>query len=363
LNSDIKKLEQKLINNERLNEIDALFLYQSAPLSWLLDWANEYKMQKHGKDVFFNRNIHFEPTNKCVYSCKFCAFFRKPNASIEEGAWDYSFEDLEKKLIQSHEKEITEIHITGGVHPDRGVEYGVELIQFIRSFNPQIHIKAFTAVEIAFFARKSKQSISETLEILKQAGLDSLPGGGAEIFDPEIRRKIAGAKAPAHQWLEVHSTAHQLGLRSNATMLYGHIEKPEHRVNHMLQLRNLQDKHHGFMAFIPLRYRNENNALSGISEVGREHDLREFAVARLFLDNFSHLKAYWVMLGMDVALDALDAGVDDLDGTIDDSTKIYSMAGGIQKPVYHSDELKMLIKSKNYIPVERNSLYEIIQRF
>ena len=222
-------------------------------------------------------------------------------------------------------------------------------------------MKAFTAVEISFFARKSGISTEETLQRLQSAGLGSLPGGGAEIFDPEVRRKIAGGKAPAHQWLEIHEIAHGIGLRSNATMLYGHVEEHRHRVDHMQRLRDLQDRTGGFMSFIPLRYRNENNALSHLAEVTPEEDLRNFAIARIFLDNIPHLKAYWVMLGVPLATEALDWGVDDLDGTVDDSTKIYSMAGAEEKrPALTSAELQELIRGRGRIAVERDSLYRAV---
>ena len=356
----LETIAEKVRKGQALTKEEGLFLYREAPLDWLQSLANEKKESLYGDQVFYNKNIHFEPTNKCVYSCKFCSFYRKPKATEEEGAWEYTLEDLQAKISKHPKGELTEVHITGGVHPDRGIEYGEELVSFVKEQDENLHVKAFTAVEITFFARKSKLSLEETLTRLNQAGLDSLPGGGAEIFDPEVRKKIAGGKAPAHRWLEVHESAHKLGMRSNATMLYGHIEGPEHRIDHMMKLRDLQEKHGGFMSFIPLRYLNENNALSDLPEVDEEFDLRELAVARLFLHNFPHIKAYWVMLGMDVALKSLDYGVDDLDGTIDDSTKIYSMAGGIQKPVYHSEELKELIVSKKRVPKERNSLYEVL---
>ena len=237
------------------------------------------------------------------------------------GAWDYGIDDLQKQLDKYPVGGLTEIHITGGVHPDRGVDFGEELVAYIKNTRPEIHVKAFTAVEITWMAKVSKLSLTETLTRLKNAGLDSLPGGGAEIFDPEIRRKIAGGKAPADRWLEVHGEAHKVGLASNATMLYGHIEEYHHRVDHMSRLRQLQDQTGGFNSFIPLRYRNENNSMSNLSEVTLEEDMKNFAIARIFMDNIPHLKAYWVMLGVEEAFTALDYGVDDMDGTVDDSTK------------------------------------------
>lgn len=355
--SDLARLESSLLRGERLSAADALFLYQDAPLPWLQAMADRARRRLHGEEAYFNRNIHFEPTNKCVYACKFCAFYRPPKAGEAEGAWDYSFEDLQEKLDAYPVGSLTEIHITGGVHPDRGVEYGEALCAFVKTHRPELHVKAFTAVEITYFAKKSGVSLAEALDRLKRAGLDSLPGGGAEIFDPEVRKRIAGGKAPAHTWLEVHEAAHALGLLSNATMLYGHLEEYRHRVDHMLRLRDLQDRTGGFKAFIPLRYRNESNALSHIPEVPLEEDMRNFAVARLFLDNIPHLKAYWVMLGLEAAAQALDYGVDDLDGTVDDSTRIYSMAGGMAHPAVTSSELGRIIRSKGRMPVERDSEY------
>ena len=354
---DLGSIDGKLACGERLSAEEGLFLFEKAPLEWLRDRADAARRARHGEEAYFNRNIHFEPTNKCVYACKFCAFYRPPKATEAEGAWDYSFEDLKAKLDAYPIGLLTEIHITGGVHPDRGVEYGEALCAFVRSIRPELHIKAFTAVEITFFAKKSGVTLEEALARLQRAGLDSLPGGGAEIFDPEVRRKIAGGKAPAHTWLEVHEAAHGLGLLSNATMLYGHVEGYAHRIDHMLRLRDLQDRTNGFKAFIPLRYRNESNALSHLPEVPASEDLRNYAVARLFLDNIPHLKAYWVMLGLELAAQSLEFGVDDLDGTVDDSTRIYSMAGGMAHPAVTSAELGRIIRSRGRVPVERDSGY------
>ena len=351
-------IEAKISRKERLTPAEALFLYQEAPLPWLKSQATLVRQARHGEEAYYNRNIHFEPTNICVYACKFCAFYRPPKSSEADGAWDYSFEDLQKKLESYPVGSLTEIHITGGVHPDRGVDYGEALCRFIKSGRPELHVKAFTAVEISYFAKKSHVDLGEALQRLKQAGLDSIPGGGAEIFDPEIRKVIAGGKAPAHTWLEVHERSHELGLFSNATMLYGHVENYGHRIDHMLRLRNVQDRTSGFKSFIPLRYRNEANALSKLPEVGADEDLRNYAVARIFLDNIPHLKAYWAMLGLDLATEALDYGVDDLDGTVDDTTRIYSMAGGPAHPTTSVEFLQIAIRSKDRIPVERDSQYQ-----
>ncbi len=357
---NLLEISEKLKRQERLSEEDGVFLFAEAPLEWLQKEANARRCVLHGEEAYYNRNLHFEPTNKCIYACKFCAFYRSPKATEVDGAWDYTFDDLAKKLASYPIGALTEIHITGGVHPDRGVEYGEALCAWVKSHRPEIHIKAFTAVEISYFAKKSGVTVQDALTRLKHAGLDSLPGGGAEIFDSAVRRRIAGGKAPAHTWLEVHETAHKLGLFSNATMLYGHVENRAQRINHMAQLREVQDRTGGFKAFIPLRYRNESNALSELPEVSPEEDLRTYAVSRLFLDNIPHLKAYWVMLGIDLAVQALDYGVDDLDGTVDDSTKIYSMAGGMAHPTMTSLELQSLIVGKGRVAKERDSHYALI---
>lgn len=355
---ELAAIERVLDEGGRITPDQAVFLFESAPLEWLQAQADRRRRTLHGDAAFYNRNIHFEPTNKCVYACRFCAFARTPDQSEAEGAWDHSFDDLARILDRYPQGALTEVHITGGVHPDRGVEYGEALCRFVSERRPGVHVKAFTAVEIAFFARKSGLEVDETLRRLKEAGLGSLPGGGAEIFDPEVRRRIAGGKAPAQRWLEIHEAAHRQGIRSNATMLYGHVETRAQRVDHMERLRQLQDRTGGFMAFIPLRYRNENNALSHLPEVPPEEDLRTFAVARLFLDNVPHLKAYWVMLGVAQACEALRWGVDDLDGTVDDSTRIYSMAGAEERhPALSSANLRELISSRGRKPVERDSLY------
>ena len=354
----LDEITRDLDASRRLTSEQAVWLYESAPSDWLRQRADAERRRRHGEAAFYNRNIHFEPTNKCVYACKFCAFARKPGATEAEGAWDYGFDELARRLDAYPVGALTEIHITGGVHPERGVDFGEALVGFIRQRRPELHIKAFTAVEITWMAKVSGLSVEDALRRLQSAGLGSLPGGGAEIFDDTVRRKIAGGKAPANRWLEVHGTGHRIGLRSNATMLYGHIESFAHRVDHMKQLRDLQDKTRGFMAFIPLRFRNENNRMSEMPEVDLEQDLRNYAVARLFLDNIPHLKAYWVMLGVDKAFQALEWGVDDLDGTVDDSTKIYSMAGSMQNPTLSSGFLRDEITKRGRLPVERDSLYQ-----
>ena len=354
-------LETQINNGHRVSDEEALWLYEKAPLDWLKKQANLIYKRRYNKRVFFNRNVHFEPTNMCIYSCKFCSFYRKVSDTKEQGAWDYSLEDLEKVLLKYKEGDISEIHITGGIYPNRGLDWATILLKKIKSLAPWLHIKAFTAVELAWFCKFSKTSLEEGLKILIQAGLDSLPGGGAEIFDPKIRHAIAGKKVPDNQWLEIHEIAHKLGIKSNATMLYGHIEKYEHRIDHMSKIRDLQDKTGGFNCFIPLKYLDENNILSSSSKsISVEEDQRCFAISRIYLDNINHLKAYWVMLGVKESFDMLDFGVDDLDGTIDDSTKIYSMAGGIEIPTLNREFIINTCLKKGKEAVERDSLYNQI---
>ena len=353
---NLESIGSKIAARERLSADDALWMYLHAPSAWLQEQADAVRRRLHGEAAFYNRNVHFEPTNKCIYACRFCAFARKPEEGPETGAWDYTLADL-KALLDSHPApSLTEVHITGGVHPDRGVEFGEALCALVRDERPEIHVKAFTAVEIAYFARKSGLDIEQTLARLKNAGLASLPGGGAEIFDPEVRKRIAGQKSPAHRWLEIHETAHRLGIQSNATMLYGHVEEHSHRVDHMERLRDLQDRTGGFMAFIPLRYRNENNALSHLPEVSAEEDLRNYAVARLFLDNIPHLKAYWVMAGIKAAQMALWAGADDFDGTLVEE-RVGHAAGADTPKGLTAPQLRQAIVMAGFDPVERDARF------
>ncbi|MBI4124560.1 MAG: CofH family radical SAM protein [Deltaproteobacteria bacterium] len=354
------KIEEKILKLEPLSKAEGLLLYKEFPLEVVRRLADARRRALHGDQVFYNQNIHLEPTNKCVYSCKFCAFYRKPKATEAEGAWDYSLEDVEAILDRYEGMTLTEIHITGGVHPTHDLEWWCELIRRVKKWRPSIHVKAYTAVEIAWMANQSKLSFRETLLRLKQAGLDSLPAGGAEIFAPEIRKKIAGGKAPANCWLEIHETAHRLGIQSNASMLYGHVETLEQRLDHMIALRDLQEKTGGFNAFIPLKYRHENNHLSHLPELSEAQDLRNYAVARLMIHNIKHIKTYWAMLGLETARKSLRYGADDLDGTIYDTTKIYSMAGSISKPSLTPQELRVMIEKNGFVPVERDSLYQVL---
>jgi aminodeoxyfutalosine synthase len=361
LDNSQKKLASKIISGKRITTDEALFLYKEFDLGLLGFLADHVRKNINEDMVYYNHNVHLEPTNICIHNCLFCSYRRKIN---QEGAWEYSLDEI-RKIVQGHrEKNITEIHIVGGVHPHRNVKYYAELLEIVRKELPGIHIKAFTAAEVEHMAWKERMKISDALILLKEAGLDSMPGGGAEIFDEDIRKKICPDKTGSKEWLNVHREAHQLGIQTNCTMLYGHIENYEHRVDHLFRLRTLQDETLGFNAFIPLKYRSRNNQLSEIGETSPVDDLKNFAVSRIFLDNIPHLKAYWPMIGKDLAAIALSFGVDDLDGTIQDTTKIYSMAGADdQKPGMTVNELISIILRAGRKPVERDSLYNPVKIF
>ncbi len=363
LNSSIspalKKIAQKVIDEERITFDEGVLLYKQGELGYLGALANYIKEKRYGDKVFFNRNFHVEPTNICVFDCKFCSYSRLLKEKSE--GWELS-EDEILEIVRNYEgKPITEVHIVGGVHPKMGLHYFASLIKKVKEIRPDIHVKAFTAVELEYMCRKAKLSYKEGLQILKDHGQDSLPGGGAEIFDEKIRAEICNDKCTSEEWLEMHRTAHGLGMPSNATMLYGHVESFENRVDHMERLRILQDETGGFNTFIPLKYRNGNNQMSHISEVNTIEDLRNYAIGRIYLDNFGHLKAYWPMIGRETAKMSLAFGVDDIDGTIDDSTKIYSMAGAEdQNPALSTEELVGLIKEVGRHPIERDTIYNTV---
>ncbi len=356
---ELLSIAKKVLNNERINTSEGLVLYQKGKLAFLGMLANYVREKKNGDYVYFNRNFHIEPTNICVFDCKFCSYSRL--LKQKEDGWEMSEEQI-LNIVRSYDgKPVTEVHIVGGVHPKMGLMYFANLIKKIKEIRPDIHVKAFTAVELEYMCRKAKVSYEEGLRILKEHGQDSLPGGGAEIFDETLRAQICDDKATTAQWLEIHETAHKLGMPSNATMLYGHVENFEHRVDHMNRLRELQDKTGGFNTFIPLKFRNKDNQMSHIAEVSVIEDLRNYAIARIFMDNFNHIKAYWPMIGRTTAQLSLSFGVDDIDGTIDDSTKIYTMAGSEeQSPKLSTQELVELIKQVGKHPIERDTLYNVI---
>ena len=359
---DLKRIAEKVQLEQRITDEEGILLFEKGSLPFVGALANFIRERKHGNTTYFNRNFHIEPTNVCVFSCKFCSYSRL-YANKEEG-WELSIDQM-LDIVKSYDgKPITEVHIVGGVHPKMNMAYFIELMQKIKSHRPGLHVKAFTAVELDYMFRKAKLTVEEGMKQLHDAGLDSLPGGGAEIFAPEIREQICADKVDANGWLHIHEVAHRLGMHSNATMLYGQIEKYEHRIDHMRRLRELQDKTGGFNTFIPLKFRNQDNDMSYVTESTTTEDMRLYAIARIYLDNFPHLKAYWPMLGRENAQLSLSFGVNDIDGTIDDSTKIYSMAGSEeQSPTMTTQQLVTLIKQVKRSPVERDTLYNVVKDF
>ena len=359
---DLKAIALKVRSSERITDEECLVLFEKGSLGYVGALANDVREKLHGDKTYFNRNFHIEPTNVCVFSCKFCSYSRL-YAHREEG-WELSIDEMLDMLKNYDNQPESEVHIVGGVHPKMDLHYFIELIQKIHAHRPSLHIKAFTAVELDYMFRKAKLNVEEGMKALKEAGLQSLPGGGAEIFHEEIRNKICEDKVSGEGWLKIHEAAHLLGIPSNASMLYGHIEKYEHRIDHMKKLRALQDKTKGFNTFIPLKFRNANNDMSHVPESTVAEDMRLYAIARIYLDNFPHIKAYWPMLGRQNAQLSLSFGVNDIDGTIDDSTKIYSMAGSEeQSPSMTTEELVTLIKQAKRQPVERGTLYDVIKDY
>ena len=355
-------IANKALSGKRINTNEGELLFAQGSLGFLGLIADSIRTEKHGQYVYFNRNFHIEPTNICVFDCKFCSYSRL--LKHRQDGWELNEEEI-LNIVRSYiGKPVTEVHIVGGVHPKMGLMYFANLIKKVKEILPEIHVKAFTAVELEYMCRKAGVDFAEGLKILKDHGQNSLPGGGAEIFDEAIRAEICGDKCTSEQWLEIHRTAHNLGMPSNATMLYGHVETYAHRIDHMNRLRNLQDETGGFNTFIPLKFRNQGNQMSHIGEVSVIEDLKNYAVSRIFMDNFPHLKAYWPMIGRSVAQLSLAYGVNDIDGTIDDTTKIYTMAGSEeQSPSLSTSQLVDLITQAGKIPVERDTLYNFIRNY
>lgn len=361
-NPSLQLIADKVLNNKRISFDDGLLLYEKGEVGFLGVLANFIREKKNGNTTYFNRNFHIEPTNICVFSCNFCSYSR--TLKNREAGWELTAEQILDKVKSYDGKPVTEVHIVGGVHPKMDLHYFASILKQIKSHRPDLHIKAFTAVELEYMFRKAKVTVEEGLRLLKASGLDSLPGGGAEIFDSEIRSKICADKCSSEEWLHIHEAAHLLGIHSNATILYGHIEEYKHRVDHMERLRQLQDRTGGFNTFIPLKFRNGDNEMSDVPEVSIIEDIRNYAISRIYLDNFNHIKAYWPMIGQSTAQLSQSFGVDDLDGTIDDSTKIYSMAGAEdQNPVLTTQQLVDLIKHTGRTPVERDTLYNVITNY
>jgi aminodeoxyfutalosine synthase len=358
----LRKIADKIIGSERINEEEGLLLFEKGSLPFLGMLANYVRELLHGDITYFNRNFHIEPTNVCIYACKFCSYSRL-YAHRDEG-WELTMQNMLDIVKQYDGQPVTEVHIVGGVHPKMNLDFFGELLRKIKAHRSDLHIKGFTAVELDYMFRKAKMSVEEGMKFLNDAGLDSLPGGGAEIFHPEVREQIADDKVDGTGWLHIHEAAHHLGMYTNATMLYGHVEKYWHRIDHMERLRQLQDKTHGFNTFIPLKFRNKDNEMWDVPESTVPEDMKMYAVARLYLDNFPHMKAYWPMLGRQNAQLTLAFGVNDIDGTIDDSTKIYSMAGSEeQTPSMTTEQLVTLIRQVKRKPVERDTLYKHLNTF
>jgi aminodeoxyfutalosine synthase len=354
----LRPIHEKVVARERLSTGDALILYRTGDVlavGWL---ANHVRERMHGNRTYFNVNRHLNPTNVCVAACRLCAFGRKKDTP---GAYTMALEEAWQTAASGYSEAVTEFHIVGGLHPDLPFEYFLDLVRGLKERFPQVHIKAFTMVEVAYLAKRAKLSIRETLAQLKSAGVDSLPGGGAEIFADRIRHIICDHKIDGDQWLETARLAHQLGLRSNATMLYGHIESDEDRVDHLLKLRALQDETGGFQTFIPLAFHPANTPLQHLPTTTGLNDIRQVAVSRLVLDNFAHIKAYWQMLSPKIAQIALRFGADDLDGTVIEE-KIYHDAGATTPQGLCRQELIRLIREAGREPIERDTLYRPVLR-
>ena len=354
----LRPVAEKVFAGQRLSFEDGMTLYRSPDLLALGYLANHVREKRHGNVVYFNVNRHINPTNVCVASCKLCAFGRRKNAP---GAYTMSLEEAWRIAATGYTEAVTEFHIVGGLHPDLPLEWFLDLIRGLRERFPAVHLKAFTMVEIAYLARRAKLSIRETLEDLKEAGVGSLPGGGAEIFNARVREIIAAHKISGEEWLETARIAHQIGLRSNATMLYGHLENDEDRVDHLLRLSQLQDETGGFMTFIPLAFHPANTALEFLPPTTGFADLKNIAIGRLLLDNFPHVKAYWIMMTPQVAQVALRFGADDIDGTVIEE-KIYHDAGATTAQLLTRAELLRLIRDAGREPVERDTLYRSVTR-
>jgi aminodeoxyfutalosine synthase len=359
LSPQLKHIAEKVYNNERITFDEGVLLYEKGELAYLGVLANYIREKRHGNNTFFNRNFHIEPTNLCVYDCKFCSYSRLIKERSE--GWEYTMEEM-MDIVKKYDGEpVTEVHIVGGVLPQYDVAFYSELFTRIKQHRPDLHVKALTPVEYHYIFKKAKIDYATGMKLMKEAGLESIPGGGAEIFHPEIREQIAKDKCTGEQWLAIHEEWHKLGMRSNATMLYGHIEQYKHRVDHMERLRELQDRTGGFQTFIPLKFRNQDNQMSHVAETTVVEDLRNYAIARIYLDNFDHIKAYWAMISRTTAQLSLNFGVDDIDGTLDDTTKIYSMAGAEeQHPAMSTKQLVELIKQVGRYPIERDTLYNVI---
>ena len=353
------EIQKKVLNGDRLTFDDGVYLYSpEVDLNELGGLANTVRERINGNYAYYNINTHLNPTNVCIYRCIFCAF--RSDLKDPKG-YAMSTEQILARGKEATDAGCTEMHIVGGLHHQRKFEWYRDIIKTLHDAYPRLHLKAWTAVEINWFQHLTGKPIAEILEIMREAGLGSLPGGGAEIFHPEVRDIICEHKADASNWIEIHRTAHQLGLRSNCTMLYGHIEKAEHRIDHLLKLRELQDETGGFQTFIPLAFHPDNTKMTHIKKPSALMDLRTMAIARLMLDNIAHMKAYWIMLGIGTAQAALAYGADDLDGTVRHEL-IYHDAGAETPEILSVDDIKNLIVEAGREPVERDTLYHRVVR-
>jgi aminodeoxyfutalosine synthase len=352
----IEKIKEKILSNKRLTRKDGIELFRSNDILALGRMASRVAQKKNGSHVYFVRNMHINPTNICVNRCKFCAFSRSKG---EPGAYEMSIEDILSKA-RSAGKGVRELHIVSGLHPDLPFGWYLDMLGSLKKEFPKMHLKAFTAVEIDYLAKLAGLNVTDTLIKLKEAGLGSLPGGGAEIFNPKVRNTLCAEKISGDRWLEVIRAAHEVGLKSNATMLYGHIESYEHRVDHLIKLRELQDKTGGFQAFIPLSFHSQNTEIRKSAYTTGFDDLKTLAISRLMLDNFGHIKAYWVMLGEKIAQVSLSFGVDDLDGTVVEE-RITKAAGGTTDGSMTKNDIVHLIKQAGRIPVERDTVYNLVK--
>lgn len=354
----LDEIRNQVETGRRLSFDDGLFLDQHADLFTLGELANIVRERKNGNITYYNVNEHLNPTNICVYRCTFCAF--RADLKSERG-YVMSDEQILERAREADSRGCTEVHIVGGLHHQKPYEWYLNIIRIIHDTYPNLHLKAWTAVEWDWFARLTGRPTKDIIAEMKEAGLGSLPGGGAEIFHSDIRPKICEYKADADDWLRIHREAHELGLRSNATMLYGHIEKIEHRLDHLIRLRELQDRTGGFQTFIPLAFHPANTRLDHLPKPSGLMDLRSMALSRLMLDNFPHIKAYWVMLGMQIAQTAQSYGADDLDGTVVHE-KIYHDAGSDSPQELTVEEIRRLIEEAGRVPVERDTLYHEVVR-
>lgn len=359
--SGYRAIYEKVADKERISPEEGLTLFNSDKPGILALMADIVRRRKNSDKAYFNRNFHIEPTNICVYNCKFCSYRKNPGSP---DAWNHSAQEILDMVKSFDDKAVTEVHIVGGVHPHHDMDYYCKILRMIHNHRPDLHIKAFSAIELDYIIRKSGLDIREGLLKLKDCGLGSIPGGGAEIFDETVRAEICRDKSSSERWLEIHREAHKAGIPSNATILYGHMETYEHRIDHMERLRKLQDETAGFNSFIPLKYKKENNEMQEYGEVNIIEDMKNYAVSRIYLDNFPHIKAYWPALGKESTQLALSFGVDDVDGTIDDTTRIYSMAGAEdQNPAMTTEDICELIRGAGFKPVERDTLYNVVKEW